>query len=112
MLASLISSVELVELIVVTLAAGGGLGVGIGRYTKRAYMTRRAEDIKFQEEHKAIQESLLGTPATQWEPARIGIIAAMAQVQSLYADLDERTTSNECWIARQEVRHNGNGSSP
>ena len=103
MLASLISSVELVELIVVTLAAGGGLGVGIGRYTKRAYKTRKEEDIKFQEEHRAIQEALLGTPATQWEPA---------QVQTLYADLDERTTSNECWIARQEVRHNGNGSSP
>jgi hypothetical protein len=98
--ASILDAIQVVELVVVTLAAGGGLGVGIGRYTKKAYRTKKEEDIKFQAEHKAITEALLGTPATQWEPEHSGLIKAMVQVQQGYADLDERVLS-------LEIRRNG-----
>jgi hypothetical protein len=93
--ASILDAIQVVELVVVTLAAGGGLGVGIGRYTKKAYRTKKEEDREFQAEHKAITEALLGTPATQWEPEHSGLIKAMVQVQQGYADLDERVLSLE-----------------
>jgi len=110
MLASLINVVQITELIAVTLATGGGIGIGIGRFTKRAYKTRREEDQKFLKEHQEIIHSLTGTPADQWGPAKPGLIDAMAQVQSLYADLAERTTDNEEWILEHERRHRGQGS--
>jgi hypothetical protein len=94
-IASVLDTIQVVELVVVTLAAGGGLGVGLGRYTKKAYRTRKEEDIAFQKEHHAITEALLGSPATQWESEHVGLIKAMEQVQRGYADLDERVLTLE-----------------
>jgi hypothetical protein len=95
MYASILDTIQVVELVVVTLAAGGGIGVGVGRFTKRAYKDRKQEEIKFQAEHKAITEALLGVPATPWEPEHQGLIAAMVQVQQGYADLDDRVLTLE-----------------
>lgn len=90
MIASIVHTFQLVELMVVSIVAAGSAGVGIGRYTKRAYKTHHEEEVKFNAEHEAIIQSLIGTPATQWSPARAGLVAAMAQVQDNYERIDVR----------------------